>query len=85
MSVSKVELTPVLINPLNKCNFYNIFSQTSISKMLRSTVILFVRDYKVLTAHMAKTESEIIQESSSTRKIPLARGVSLRKTVSQYE
>lgn len=79
-----MELTPVLINPLNKCNFYNIFSQNSISKMLRSTVILFVRDYKVLTVHMPETESEIIQEGSSTRKIPLARGISLRKTVSQY-
>ena len=52
--------------------------------MLTSTVVLFKSDYKALTAHMPKTESEIIQEGSSTSKITLARGVSLRKPVSQY-
>ena len=48
--------------------------------MLRSTVVLFISDYKALTAHMPKTGSEIIQEGSSTS-ITLARGVSLRKSL----
>ena len=52
--------------------------------MLRSPAIFFVRDYKALPVHMAKTRGEIIQYGSSRWKRPLIRGISLRETITQY-
>lgn len=44
--------------------------------MLRSPAILFVRDYKALTVHLANTGDVLTQYDSSRWKKPFTRGIS---------